>query len=88
MPRSRVAVLNQLSYGGTLGNELKRGLKLFNLSLKGKSVLLKPNLVEVEAGSEINTRTEVVGAAIDAFLSLGAREVLVAEGPGHQRDTM
>ena len=88
MPRSRIAVLNQFSYGGTFGDELKRGLKLFNLSLERKSVLLKPNLVEVEPGIEINTRPEVVGAAIDAFLSLGALEVLVAEGPGHQRDTM
>jgi uncharacterized protein (DUF362 family) len=29
----------------------------------------------------------MVAAAADAFLSLGAREVIVAEGPGHRRDT-
>ena len=37
MARSRVAVLNQRSYNGSLGDEMKRGLKLFNLSLKGKA---------------------------------------------------
>ena len=29
----------------------------------------------------------VVAAAAECFLRLGARQVLVGEGPGHQRDT-
>jgi uncharacterized protein (DUF362 family) len=29
----------------------------------------------------------VIGATIEAFLKLGAKEVLVGEGPGHRRDT-
>lgn len=85
---SRVAVLNQSHYGHGLAGQVRRGIELLEGNWKGKRVLLKPNLVEVDPGVEINTRPEVVGAAIDAFLSLGAAEVVVGEGPGHQRDTM
>lgn len=84
---SRVAILNQRDYGDGLAGQLRRGIALFGSKLKEKRVLLKPNLVEVDPGVEISTRREVIGAAIDAFQSLGAAEVLVGEGPGHQRDT-
>jgi uncharacterized protein (DUF362 family) len=50
-------------------------------------VVLKPNLVEYDPAGVINTHPAVIAAAIEAFRSLGAREVLVAEGPGHRRDT-
>jgi uncharacterized protein (DUF362 family) len=50
-------------------------------------VLLKPNLVEHIPGAEVNTNPLLVGAAADAFLKIGATEVIVAEGPGHERDT-
>jgi uncharacterized protein (DUF362 family) len=60
---------------------------LFDLNLRGKSVLLKPNLVESIPGAEVNTNPRLAGAAATAFLALGARSVVVAEGPGHQRDT-
>jgi uncharacterized protein (DUF362 family) len=50
-------------------------------------VLLKPNLVEYIAGVEVNTNPWLVGAACEAFRRLGARRVVVGEGPGHQRDT-
>ena len=35
----------------------------------------------------MNTNPLLVGAAADAFLALGAKTVVVAEGPGNQRDT-
>jgi uncharacterized protein (DUF362 family) len=35
----------------------------------------------------VNTNPLLVGAAAGAFLALGAKTVVVAEGPGHQRDT-
>jgi uncharacterized protein (DUF362 family) len=63
------------------------GLRLFNLNLKGKAVLLKPNLVDHVPGKPVNTHRLLVGAAAETFLRLGARSVLVAEGPGHHRDT-
>jgi uncharacterized protein (DUF362 family) len=50
-------------------------------------VLLKPNIVEHERGTAINTHPAVIGAAAEAFLRAGARDVVVAEGPGHRRDT-
>jgi uncharacterized protein (DUF362 family) len=50
-------------------------------------VLLKPNLVESIPGAEVNTNPRLVGASGRAFLALGANRVIVAEGPGHQRDT-
>ena len=57
--------------------------------LKGKPVLLKPNLVETALGApHINTHPLVLRGAIEAFLRLGAASVMVAEGPGHRRDTL
>ena len=74
-------------YDGRLGRALLDGLKLFRLPVHGKRVVLKPNLVEHDAAGIINTHPVLVGAAIDAFRTLGARDVVVAEGPGHHRDT-
>ena len=84
--RSRVAILSA-GYSEGLIDSLTRTLRLFGLKLREKSVLLKPNLVEYIAGVEVNTNPMVVGAAAEAFRNLGARSVVVAEGPGHQRDT-
>ncbi|MGH9627294.1 MAG: DUF362 domain-containing protein, partial [Bryobacteraceae bacterium] len=86
-PRSRVAILSADSYTAALETTITDGLRLFDLNLHGKTVLLKPNLVEFIAGAEVNTKPLLVGAAADAFLKLGAKTVIVAEGPGHQRDT-
>jgi len=85
--RSRVAILRADSYAGPLDLTLVEGLRLFDLSLRGKTVLLKPNLVEYIPGIEVNTDPRLVGAAASAFLALGAKSVVVGEGPGHQRDT-
>ena len=87
-PRSRVGIIHQHSYADQLDQRLMAGLRLFDLDLKGRTVLLKPNLVESIPGSEVNTNPQLVGAATAAFLTLGAKRVLVGEGPGHQRDTM
>jgi len=86
--RSRVAILHEDSYDGPLDRTLIEGLRLFDLNLRGKAVLLKPNLVEYIPGTEVNTNPRLVGAAASAFLALGAKTVLVGEGPGHQRDTV
>jgi uncharacterized protein (DUF362 family) len=49
--------------------------------LKGKRIVLKPNLVEFDPKGVINTHPAVIEAAIGSFRSLGAREVVVAEDP-------
>ena len=86
-PRSRVAILSADSYTAALETTITDGLRLFDLDLRGKTVLLKPNLVEFIPGTEVNTNPLLVGAAADAFRKLGAKTVTIAEGPGHQRDT-
>jgi uncharacterized protein (DUF362 family) len=85
--RSKVAILSAGEYDGRLEDVVLRGLQLFHLDLRGKSVLLKPNLVEWSQDAAINTHPLVVGAAVEAVRRLGAGHVIVGEGPGHQRDT-
>lgn len=84
---ARVTILHASSYEKNLSDLLRQGLKQYNFNLSGKRVVLKPNLVEYHSARTINTNPLVVAAALDAFRSLGAKEVLVADGPGHQRDT-
>jgi uncharacterized protein (DUF362 family) len=43
--------------------------------------------VDYIPGNAINTHPLLVLAAAESFRRLGAKSVLVAEGPGHQRDT-
>ncbi|PLX86948.1 MAG: hypothetical protein C0619_15945, partial [Desulfuromonas sp.] len=68
-----------------IASVLLRGFKELGVTdrdVRDKSVLLKPNLVEVFPGAgHINTHPLVVRGAIEAFLSLGAARVLVGEGP-------
>jgi uncharacterized protein (DUF362 family) len=85
--RSRVAIISAATYFEGLADPLTRTLRMFGLDVLGKSVLLKPNLVEYIAGVEVNTNPVLVGAAAEAFRKLGAKRVIVGEGPGHQRDT-
>jgi uncharacterized protein (DUF362 family) len=84
---SRVAILSAPDYSGDLEQLLLRGLRESRLDVRGRRVLLKPNLVEYQVSRKINTHPALVAAAVQAFRSLGAAEVLVGDGPGHQRDT-
>ncbi len=83
---SRVAILAAKGYDQPLKDVILRGIKLCALQVSGKRIVLKPNLVEFDPKGVINTNPAVIEAAIDAFRSLGAAEVTVAEGPGHRRD--
>lgn len=83
---SRVAILGAESYQVPLEEIIRRGINLFKLDLKNKRIVLKPNLVEFDPKGVINTHPAVIEAAVISFRSLGAREVVVAEGPGHRRD--
>lgn len=85
--RSRAAVLRADTYYEDLDQLLFDGIRLFNLDVRGRSILLKPNLVEYIPGKPVNTDPRLVGASAEAFLRLGAASVVVAEGPGHHRDT-
>src|SRR5882762_5009772 len=84
---SRVATLHADQYSDKLDELVFDGLRLFNLDVRGKSVLLKPNIVECIPGKPVNTDAQLIGAAAEAFLRLDAASVTVGEGPGHHRDT-
>jgi len=85
--RAAVAVLRAKTYDGDLEGTVLDGLRLVGADVRRKSVLLKPNLVEFVPGSSINTDPRLIVAAANALRRLGAASVVVAEGPGHRRDT-
>ncbi len=85
-PPSRVAVLRCESYDRAI-EVVWDGLKLLAPAVRGKAVLLKPNLVEYSSTAPINTHPTVIGAAVEGLYRLGAAQVTVGEGPGHVRDT-
>jgi uncharacterized protein (DUF362 family) len=84
---STAAVLRAETYEGDLEGLLVEGLRLVSADVRRRSVLLKPNLVEFFRESSVNTDPRLVVAAANALRRLGASSVVVAEGPGHRRDT-
>ncbi|MBV9157003.1 MAG: DUF362 domain-containing protein [Acidobacteriaceae bacterium] len=88
-PRSpRVSIVRAKSYSADLEDVFRRILVEHQVPIRGRRVLLKPNLVEFSSENPINTHPLFVAAAAEAFRSLGAREVQIAEGPGHRRMTL
>ena len=89
--RADVVVARAESYSADIADIIRRGLAELGLGpawVKGRSVLLKPNLVEPSLlAPQVNTHPAVVRGAAEVFRSWGAREVFVAEGQGHCRDT-
>lgn len=83
---SPVALLPANDYSANLADTIRRGMQMLAFNPAGKRVLLKPNLVEYESGTAINTHPAVVAGAADAMLAAGAAEVIVGEAPGHRRD--
>jgi uncharacterized protein (DUF362 family) len=86
-PPSHVAIRRAASYQQDLALLIHETLLEFNLPVKGKSVLLKPNLVGLDPLGIMNTHPVVIAAARESFLRLGAREVLIGDGPAMDRDT-
>ena len=86
-PASWVAIVRADSYQMDLGTLIFNALREFDLRLRDKRVVLKPNFVEPDLDGVINTHPAVIAAARESFLRLGAASVQVAEGPGHERGT-
>lgn len=88
MPPSPVHIAPVSDYNADLAGTLQRQYEAFRerVPLKGKRVVLKPNLVEYHRDKVINTHPHVVVAVIELCKREGAAEVLVAEGPGHRRN--
>jgi len=89
--RAAVFIARAAHYQADLVSPIIEGLSASGVSrasIRGKRVLLKPNLVETAVGhAQINTHPALVVAAAEAFRRLDAREVFVAEGQGHRRDS-
>jgi uncharacterized protein (DUF362 family) len=86
--RSAVHIARAERYDADLAGILQTQYEHFRAQapLAGKRVVLKPNLVEYHRDKVINTNPRVVGAVIELCKREGAREIVVAEGPGHWRN--
>ena len=85
--KAAVAIVPARSYGEDLVRPILEGVRACGLDVRGQRVLLKPNLVEFDSNTCINTDVAVVAAACEVFRTLGAAHVQIGEGPGHRRDT-
>jgi uncharacterized protein (DUF362 family) len=83
-----VHIAKATDYSADLADIFQRQYELFRerVPLKGKRVVLKPNLVEYHRDKVMNTHPSVVAAVIELCRQEGAAEVIVAEGPGHWRN--
>ena len=85
---SRVSIVKAPAYDQSVYSAMRRLLTEHLGHVRGKRILLKPNLVEFEPDNCINTHPILVHAAYEAFRAMGAAVVLIAEGPGHRRNTL
>jgi uncharacterized protein (DUF362 family) len=85
---SSVHIARAADYNADLAAILEQQYQHFRerVPIKGKRVVLKPNLVEFHRDKVINTHPLVVGAAIELCKREGAADIIVAEGPGHWRN--
>ena len=82
-----MAIRRVANYESDLSSVLFETLREFDLPVRGKTVLLKPNLVGLDPIGMMNTHPAVITAARESFLRLGAAEVMVGDGPAMDRDT-
>jgi uncharacterized protein (DUF362 family) len=87
-PASNVHIADVADYNADLADVVRRQYDHFRerVPLKGKRVVLKPNLVEYHRDKVVNTNPNVIAAAIELCRREEAAEVIVAEGPAHWRN--
>ena len=56
--------------------------------VRGKRVLVKPNLIDFIEGYPVTTAAPVVTAVVDLLAEAGASEIAVGDGPGFRRDAL
>ena len=89
-PKTNVTILKASSYTSNLVDALRRGIANYphlQEKVRGGKVVLKPNMVEYYPGHPLSTHPALVAAVIEVFRWMGAGEVIVADGPAHNRDT-
>ena len=88
--RASVFIAKNQQYAASLTGTIRDGLIACGFSadsIRGKRVLLKPNLVEpTRECPHMTTHPQMIVAAAEVFRAWGAT-VTVGEGPGHLRDT-
>lgn len=87
-PEQTVSIVKAASYSAGLVEIIKRILVEHRVGVARKRIVLKPNLVEFSANAPVNTNPVFTAAVMEAFQSLGAASVRIAEGPGHRRMTL
>ena len=85
---SETTIVRAAAYDQRLYDIVRRLIASERLDVRGRRVVIKPNLVDFEPGTAINTHPLLVHAACEAFRALGASQVTIAEGPGNRRDTL
>jgi uncharacterized protein (DUF362 family) len=85
--RYPVSIARARSYSADLTGTIRRILVEHRVQIRDQRIVLKPNLVEFNPYKPINTHPVFVASVAEAFHSLGARSVKIAEGPGHRRAT-
>lgn len=85
---ARVSIVRAPAYNQSIYGTVRNLLREHSVDVRGRSVVIKPNLVEFEPESTINTHPLLVHAAFEAFRAMGASSVRIAEGPGHRRNTL
>lgn len=87
-PLAEVHIAPASDYSSDLAQIVRRQYEHFRarVPLRGKRVVLKPNLVEYHRDKVINTHPHVIAAVIELCRREQAAEVIVAEGPGHWRN--
>lgn len=83
---SQVGLFEASDYRVDFKELIGRGLAELGVDVRGRRVFLKPNMVEYESGTVINTNPLVIVGAALAFRAAGAASVVIGEGPGHRRD--
>lgn len=87
-PTSAVHIAKAETYDAPLVDILLQQYGHFRdaVPIRGKRVVLKPNLVEYHRDKVINTDPRVIEGVIELCRREGAAEITVAEGPGHWRN--
>jgi uncharacterized protein (DUF362 family) len=87
-PWAPVSIYRASGYSEDLYDLVPRLIAEHGLKVQGKRVVLKPNLVEFDERTVINTNPKLVHAVLEGFRAAGAVDVRIAEGPGHRRLTL
>jgi uncharacterized protein (DUF362 family) len=88
-PLLQVALVPCPDYGPeTLAAAIREGWRSSRPpDVRGKRVVIKPNMVDVSADRPIHTDPRLVEALVLHLGDLGAREIVLAEGTSHNRDS-